>query len=110
MDWLTKQYGDVLVVYLEGALDAVSVPRSETFLNKKVEEGKHKIVLNFQHVTYMSSAGIRLLFSLSKSLQSRQGLLCICCVQDLVADVIRMAGADQLFPVCQSEQECFTKF
>ncbi|WP_375793910.1 STAS domain-containing protein [Chlamydia sp. 12-01] len=110
MNWLTKQYGDVFVVSLEGALDAVSVPRAEVFLDKKVQEGKHKMVLNFQHVTYMSSAGIRLLFSLSKSLQSRQGLLCVCCVQDLVADVIRIAGVDQLLPVCQSEQECFTKF
>ncbi|QVE49386.1 STAS domain-containing protein [Chlamydia crocodili] len=110
MDWLTKQYGDILVVSLEGALDAVSVPKAEAFLDKKVQEGKHKMVLNFQQVTYMSSAGIRLLFSLSRLLQSRQGLLCICCVQDVVADVIRIAGVDQLLPVCQSEQECFTKF
>ncbi|MEF9496962.1 STAS domain-containing protein [Chlamydia sp. 04-14] len=110
MDWLTKQYGDILVVHLEGALDAVSVPRAEAFLDKKVQEDKLKIVLNFQRVTYMSSAGIRLLFSLSKLLQSRQGLLCICCVQNVVADVIRIAGVDQLLPVCQSEQECFTKF
>ncbi|WP_139413871.1 STAS domain-containing protein [Chlamydia abortus] len=110
MDWLTKQYGDVLVVSLEGALDAVSVPKTEAFLDKKVAEGKHKIVLNFQYVTYMSSAGIRLLFSLSKSLQACRGLLCICCISNLVADVIRIAGVDQLLPVCQSEQECFTKF
>ncbi|BAE80929.1 anti-sigma F factor antagonist [Chlamydia felis Fe/C-56] len=110
MDWLTKQYRDVLVVSLEGALDAVSVPQAEAFLDKKVQEGKHKIVLNFQYVTYMSSAGIRLLFSLSKSLQACQGLLCVCCVSDAVAEVIRIAGVDQLLPVCQSEQECFTKF
>ncbi|WP_348663194.1 STAS domain-containing protein [Chlamydia vaughanii] len=110
MEWLTKQYGDIFIVSLEGTLDAVSVPQLETFLESKVQEGKNKIVLNFLQVTYMSSAGIRLLFSFSKLLQSRQGLLCVCCVQDIVAEVIGIAGVDQVIPVCQSEQECFTRF
>ncbi|AHK63488.1 Putative anti-sigma factor antagonist BtrV [Chlamydia avium] len=110
MDWLVKQYGGILVVTLNGDLDAVSVPHTEAFLESKLQEGKNKIVLNLQNVFYMSSAGIRLIFSIAKLAQSYQGLVCLCCAQDNVAEVLKIAGVNQVLPVCHSEQECFSRF
>ncbi|EPP34607.1 anti-anti-sigma factor family protein [Chlamydia ibidis] len=106
----SRLFNDILIVALEGALDAISVPKIQDFLESRVIEGVRKLVLNFQGVTYMSSAGIRLLFSVSKLMQKQSGLLCICCVQPSVNEVVHMAGIDQLLPVCSSEQECFAKF
>lgn len=110
MEWLTRQFGDIFIILLKGDLDAVSVPSLEEFLNKHIEKGLKKFVLNFQDVLYMSSAGIRLLFSVSKKLQNQHGRLCICCTQDVVNDILYMAGVHQILPVCKSEQEAFTKF
>ncbi len=110
MDWVIKQYGDILIITLNGNLDAVSVPPVEAFLESKLQEGKNKVILNLRHVVYMSSSGVRLIFSIAKLLQSCQGMLCLCCAQDGVAEVLKIAGVDQLLPVCQSEQECFSRF
>lgn len=110
MDWSVKQYGDILIIALDGNLDAVSVPHTEEFLENTLQEGRNKIILNLHNVFYVSSAGIRLIFSIAKSAQSCQGRLCLCCVQDSVFEVLRMAGVDQLLPICQSEQECFSRF
>lgn len=110
MEWRTKQVGVIFVVSLEGALDAMAVVELEKFLVQKIEEGKTKLVLNLFDVSYMSSAGVRLLYSISQVAQNKQGLLCVCCASNAVAQVLDMAGADQVLPVCSSEQDAFAKF
>ena len=110
MDITIKEYGEIITVSLQGALDAVAVPKVEEYLQQQISLGKHKIVINMQEMHYISSAGIRLVLSIFKFLQGLQGRLCICCMQDQVAEVLRMAGVDQLLSLCHSEQECFSKF
>lgn len=110
MEWRTRQIGEIFVVSLDGAIDAVAALDLEKFLEEKIRSGKSKLILNLFDVSYLSSAGVRLLYSISKIAQNNQGLLCVCCVQDKVAQVLDMAGAGQVLPICQSEQEAFTKF
>ncbi|WP_201456346.1 STAS domain-containing protein [Chlamydia sp. 17-3921] len=110
MDLSIKEYGDIVVVVLRGVFDAVAVPKIEDFLKLQISQSRCKIVLNMQEINYISSAGIRLILSLFKLLQGLDGRLCICCVQDQVAEVLRIAGVDQLLSLCHSEQECFSKF
>lgn len=110
MEWRTRQIGEIFVVSLSGAIDAVAALDIEKFLEQKIQTGKTKIILNLFDVSYLSSAGIRMLYSISKIAQNVQGLLCLCCVQDKVSQVLDMAGADQVLPICLSEQEAFTKF
>ncbi|WP_100934221.1 STAS domain-containing protein [Candidatus Chlamydia corallus] len=109
MNLLAKQYGDIIVIYLEGSLDAVSVPSVQESLDQFVQKKNFKIVLNFKDVSYISSAGIRLLLSSFKLVQSLGGKMCLCCVRESVAEVMRIAGLDQMIFLCQSEQECLSK-
>lgn len=110
MDWSVKQYGDIFVIALEGNLDAVSVPHTEAFLEQTMQQGHNKIIINLHNVSYISSAGVRLLFSISQFAKSRQGLVCVCGVQESVSEVMKLSGADQVLSICQSEQECFVRF
>ncbi|SPN74019.1 Stage II sporulation protein AA,Anti-anti-sigma regulatory factor (antagonist of anti-sigma factor),anti-anti-sigma factor,STAS domain [Chlamydia serpentis] len=109
MDLSAKQYGEIIVIYLKGSLDAVSVPNIQQSLNQFVQNNNLKIVLNLQDVFYISSAGIRLLLSSFKLIQGLGGKMCLCCVKAAVAEVMRIAGLDQMILLCQSEQECFSK-
>ena len=54
------------LVHIEGRLDAANAPKLELKLNKLVKEGSDQIVLDFAKVDYLSSAGIRLLLSMTK--------------------------------------------
>ncbi|ANH78708.1 STAS domain-containing protein [Candidatus Chlamydia sanziniae] len=110
MDFSTKKYGDILVIYLRGSLDAVSVPNAERFLEQFMHQEHSKLVFNLKEVSYISSAGIRLFLSMFKVVQNLQGKLCLCCVQESVGEVMRIAGLDQMLLLCQTEQECFSKF
>ncbi|AAP98870.1 sigma-F 5-region regulatory protein spoIIAA [Chlamydia pneumoniae TW-183] len=109
MNLSAKEYGDIIVIYLQGSLDAVSVPSVQEYLEQFIQKKHLKIALNFTDVSYISSAGIRLLLSNFKLVQSLGGKMCLCCVKESVTEVMRIAGLDQLILLCQSEQECLSK-
>ena len=47
---------------------------------------------------------------LAKLTKNRNGKLCICCLRDEVADIIRVAGLDKVITIRKAEQESFSDF
>ena|ERR1700733_10331748 len=105
-----EQEGEVLVLRIEGRLDAASSPLLEKKVNTFVDEGKLKILMNFDHVEYLSSAGMRLLLSVSKKLKSKSGKMIIAGINDEVMEVIRMAGFDHILSISPTEGDALKSF
>ncbi|MCH9624908.1 MAG: putative anti-sigma factor antagonist BtrV [Chlamydiales bacterium] len=107
MDTQIEEKGDVIVVRVKGRLDAASSPQLEKKINSIIESGHFKLVLNFQDVDYLSSAGMRLMLSVSKKLKHLEGKVVACQLSEDVMDVIKMAGFHQVFEIYPSEEESF---
>ena len=105
-----EQKGEILVLNVGGRLDAASSPLVEKKVFEFIEAGKHKIVLNFSGVQYLSSAGMRLLLASTKKLKSLEGSIVICCLSDMVMDVIKMAGFDHILNIQSNEDEALKQF
>jgi anti-sigma B factor antagonist/stage II sporulation protein AA (anti-sigma F factor antagonist) len=97
--------GEVLMVRLEERLDAASSPMVERKINTFIEAGHRKLLLNFASVGYLSSAGMRVLLTLSKKLHGLQGKMVICEVKEEVMEVVRMAGFDRILDILPNEME-----
>ena len=70
--------------------DAVEAVRQE--LLTAVDSGDtRKAVLDFQHVTYIASPGIRLLLGFRRHFQTRGGRLVLCALAPLISDVLNTA-------------------
>lgn len=104
-----EQAGTVLI-RCEGRLDATSSPQLETFMNSLVDKKKNRIVIDFSRIDYLSSAGMRLLLSMTKRLKSADGKLALCAVHDDVMEIIRMAGFEQILNIYDSEQDVLKAF
>ncbi|OQY49690.1 MAG: hypothetical protein B6240_02825 [Desulfobacteraceae bacterium 4572_87] len=48
-----------IVVTVEGRMDAVSAPEFEKFLSALIDEGALKVIVDFEGLDYISSAGLR---------------------------------------------------
>jgi anti-anti-sigma factor len=107
MEALVEEKGDVVVVRVQGRLDAASSPQLEKRLNAIVESGHFKMILNLSGVDYLSSAGMRLMLSVSKKLKHLEGKVVACSLNDEVMDVIKMAGFHQVLEIYPSEEESF---
>lgn len=97
------------VVRVEGRMDAANSPKLESKLNELVEGGKTLLLLDFAKVDYLSSAGMRLLLSMTKKLSDKGGLN-VCSVNEEVMEIIKMAGFERILNIYRTEQEALDAF
>jgi anti-anti-sigma factor len=101
---------DILVLRISGRLDAISSPTAEMKVFDFINKGQHKLLINFAGVDYLSSAGMRMLLSISKKLKSLSGKLVICTVTMNVMDVLKMSGFDHVLELALNEEDGLRKF
>ena len=102
--------GDVLVLQMNGRLDAISSPFAERKIFELIDSGHSKILLDFSRVDYLSSAGMRMLLSVSKKLKVVSGKLVICSVSLNVMDVLKMSGFDHVLELTSTEEIALDRF
>jgi anti-anti-sigma factor len=102
--------GDVLILRITGRLDALSAPDTEKKVFHFIESGKHKLLLDFSGVDYISSAGMRMLLATTKKLKNLSGQMVLCSITTNVMDVFKMSGFDHVLQLSNSEAEGLTKF
>lgn len=102
--------GDVLVLRLSGRLDAVSSPHAEKKVFDYINKGQQKLLIDFSGVDYLSSAGMRMLLSISKKLKTLSGKLVLCSLTMNVMDVLKMSGFDHVLELVVTEEDGLRKF
>ena len=102
--------GEILILRIRGRLDAISSPQTERKVFEYINNGQNKLVLNFDGVDYLSSAGMRMLLSTSKKIKTLEGRLVVCQVTPNVMDVLKMSGFDHVLDLSLSEEEALRKF
>ena len=105
MEATVEEKGDVVVIRVKGRLDAASSPQLEKKILSIIEAGHFKLMLNMAEVDYLSSAGMRLMLSVSKKLKHLEGKVVACSLNDDVVEVIKMAGFQQVLEIYPSEEE-----
>lgn len=81
--------GDTLTVALDGRLDTITSPDLEQALTDLA--GVRHLVLEFTKITYISSAGLRVLLALQKRM-GVQGDMVVRHVDKMVMEVLEMSG------------------
>ncbi|WP_068470168.1 STAS domain-containing protein [Candidatus Protochlamydia phocaeensis] len=102
--------GDILILRMNGRLDAVSSPTAERKIFDYIHNGQDKLLLDFSGVDYLSSAGMRMLLSVTKKLKTLSGKLVICEVTANVMDVLKMSGFDHVLELAKTEEDALRKF
>lgn len=86
-----------LKLILDGRLDATSAPDLEEKL-QDIPSNVNELVLDFQNLQYISSAGLRVIVSAQKLMISR-GNMKIVHVIDTVMDVFKITGFDKFLTI-----------
>lgn len=83
------QTGPALTVTLDGRLDTITSPDLEQALTDLT--GVTHLTLDFAKITYVSSAGLRVLLGLQKRM-AKQGDMVVRNVDKMVMEVLEMSG------------------
>ena len=85
-----ERKGEQVTVVMEGRLDRTTAPELEAALSK-VYEGTKELVLDFAHVDYLSSAGLRVLLVAQCTMED-QGRLVVKHVNEYVMETFETTG------------------
>lgn len=107
---IVEQKGDVFIVRIRGRLDAICSPITEKRVFEAINEGQYNLLLDMSGVSYLSSAGMRMLLSVTKRLRTMSGKLAICSVTANVVDVLKMSGFDHALHLFKTEEEALKYF
>jgi anti-sigma B factor antagonist len=94
----TKQ-NDVLVMALDGRLDAETSPAFQDRLLAAIDGGEHSIVLDFGALSYISSAGLRVLLIAAKRLREKNGKFALCSLNSNIREVFKVSGFDAIIKI-----------
>ncbi len=93
MEINVEKNGTELTLYLTGNLDARTAPQLQTVLDEKLGGVEH-LVLDFENVRYISSAGLRVLLS-AMNVMDRQGTMVVRHPGDFAREIFEDTGLSE---------------
>ena len=91
MDIIKKNENGTATLSIVGKVDSVSAPQLEEALLPTFGEAE-QVVLDFSEVTYVTSAGLRVLITGHEAAQTREASLVLRHVSEDVMEVLDMTG------------------
>jgi anti-anti-sigma factor len=110
VDISVKTVNEVKVLEFVGSLDTQTSPNAQMQLTQLIDEGATKILVNFDKLDYISSAGLRVLLFTAKRLKTTDGELRVCSLNEVVKEVFDISGFDRILPISASELEALEGF
>lgn len=105
-----RNSGSVHLVDLEGYLDAHTAPELESVFNKLIEENKYKVVVNFNKLSYISSAGLGVFMAYIETMREHNGDIKFTNMKESVYNIFDLLGFPLLYEFFDDENEAVVKF
>jgi anti-sigma B factor antagonist len=110
MEISVTESGDVRILSFQGNLDTNTSPHAESEINSLIDAGAQKLLVNFEKLDYISSAGLRILLATAKKLKASEGDLKICGLNETVQEVFDISGFATILSVTKTEDEALGAF
>jgi anti-sigma B factor antagonist len=110
MEVTQDKRGTVTRLGLHGKLDASTAPRLEEKLLALIQVGEKHLIVNGEHLDYISSAGLRVLLVAAKRLKPLNGRIVLACLKAHIKEVFEIAGFAAIFPMYDGEEEAVRSF
>ena len=97
-------------LYLQGYLDAHTAPELENTISDVIKTGQNKILVNFNKLDYISSAGLGVFMAFIEELRNTGGDIKLAEMTPKVFSVFDLLGFFMLFDFVQEEKLALEKF
>ncbi|NLI13317.1 STAS domain-containing protein [Pelotomaculum propionicicum] len=102
--------GSVIILELNGRLDASTSGILEKKLMDSLDGGEKFFILDFNQLDYISSAGLRVLLMAAKKTNGIGGKVALSCLKEHVKEVFDIAGFTAIFPICFTQEDAAKLF
>ena len=99
-----------MVLAFSGNLDTNTAPEAENQINELMDAGESNILINFEDLNYISSAGLRVLLATAKKMMTTGGSLKICSLNSTVQEVFDISGFSTILSLEANESDALAAF
>ena len=103
--FVEERGGAVLRVSLDGSLDGITAPQLDADLTARIRSGINLLVLDMKRLSYISSAGLRVVFKAAKALRPLGGSVAMANRQPQIVKVFEIVKALPDMQVFKSDDE-----
>ena len=94
MEIIEQKQNDICIFKINGRLDSNTSPELEEKIFGAIKNESNQMIIDFEDLDYISSAGLRVILKTSKTLKRSEGSIVLCSMQDYVKEVFEIAGFD----------------
>ena len=105
-----EKQNEVHIFKLDGRLDSNTSPIFEEQVAGAIAKGATQMIIDFEGLEYLSSAGLRVILKTTKDLKRLEGKLVLCSMADYVKEVFEISGFDSFLPITASRDDALKKF
>ncbi|MEP7147251.1 MAG: STAS domain-containing protein [bacterium] len=106
----TRNHNDITILNLNGFLDAHTSVELEKCFEDTISDSKFKIVVNFDKLSYISSAGLGVFMAYIETARNNTGDIKLCAMSDKIYNIFDMLGFPILFEIYKEEKSAIEKF
>ncbi|MCC7493374.1 MAG: STAS domain-containing protein [Fimbriimonadaceae bacterium] len=99
----------VRIVRPSGEVDIASVVVLQEALNRLLDDGATRLVVNLEGLDYLDSTGIGCVTAARRRARDLGGDVVLVCTRERVLRLFKITGLDQVFSICASGTEALAK-
>lgn len=108
MEVTAERENGTVIARANGRIDSSNSREFHSNLEEVIAEDDPALVLNFEEVSYISSAGMRVILLTAKGLQKSGTKFALCSMNDSIREVFKISGFDKIIPIHGSQSEALT--
>lgn len=109
MQILEEKRNDIYIIKPDGPLNSNTYPKFEKILTRAIEDRFKYMIIDFERVEYISSAGLRVILGVTRDIKRRDGKLVLCSMSDSIREVFKMAEFDSFLLIVPTVEDALNQ-
>ena len=100
-----ERNGETLIAMAEDRVDGTNASEFQQALESAISGSDRVVVLDCENLTYISSAGLRVVLLTARALQRQNSKFAVCSLSEQIREVFEISGFDKIIPVHPTRSE-----
>ena len=105
MGFTTAREGTTMIAMTEGRIDGANAREFQDSLEAAIDPADQAVILDLENLSYISSAGLRVILLAAKTLRKQNATLSVCSLSDPIRQVFEISGFDKIIPIHDTQAE-----
>ena len=105
MEISTENRDGALIASATGRIDGANARDFEAAVQTAIRDCEGPVIIDCENLSYISSAGLRAILLIAKTLGKRNVKFALCSLSEPIAEIFQISGFDQIISTHSSQSE-----